>query len=142
MPLPIRTPRENSTSRGVYCFWRDPLCLSSWALYALNRFVLAPRFGGEMPFLREHLDDLLLVPSSLPPFLWARAQLGLRAVSGPPTPREIVIITLIASVGFEWLGPKYLGHSVGDWNDVAVYWVGALVAGLWWNRHHFQNKNR
>ena len=142
MPLTTQTPREITTSRGVYCFWRDPLCLFSWVLYCLNHFVLAPRFGGGIPFLREHLDDLLLVPAALPPFLWARQKLGLRSASGPPTPREIVVITLIASIAFEWLGPKYLGRSVGDWNDVAVYWVGALVAGSWWNRHRFKNRSR
>ncbi len=132
MQTPAQTPREDSTSRGVYQFWCDPVCLLSWGLYFFNRFFLAPRFGHEIPFLRDHFNDSLLVPSALPPFLWARQQLGLRRTAGLPSVREIVVITLIASVAFEWLGPKYLGHSVGDWGDVGVYWLGALLAGAWW----------
>jgi hypothetical protein len=132
MQILEQTPREKSTLRGVYQFWRDPVCLVGWALYALNRFLLAPRFGQDFPFLYEHFNDSLLVPAALPPFIWARQQFGLRHASGVPTIREIVVVTLIASVVFEWFGPKYLGHSIGDWGDVAVYWLGALVAGAYW----------
>lgn len=133
MNFGIQTPREPD-SRGVFRFWRDPLCLGSWALYILNRFVLAPRFGTDFPFLRDHFNDLLLVPAALAPFLWARQKLGLRRAMNAPTWREIVVLTLLASIVFEGLGPKFVGHSVGDWRDVFVYWLGALVAGAWWNR--------
>jgi len=134
MNTPNRTPRETQNSRGVFAFWRDPVCVGSWALYIVNRIVLAPRFGEAFPFLRDHFDDLLFLPAALPPFLWAREKLGLRGPKGAPTWREVLILTLLASIIFEWLGPKFLGHSVGDWGDVAVYWVGAIVAGAWWNR--------
>ncbi len=127
------TPHE-TRPRGVWMFWRDPVCLGSWALYLLNRFLVAPRFGSEVPFLREHFNDLLFLPAALPPFLWAREKLGLRALKGAPSWREVLVLTFFASVLFEWLGPRFVGHSVGDWNDVAVYWIGALVAGAWWNR--------
>lgn len=130
----IQTPRKLPVSHGVFLFWQDPLCITSWAVYILNRFLLAPHFGTQIPFLREHLDDLLLVPAALPAFLWARQMLGLRRESGHPTWREIVLLTFLASVLFEWLGPRFLGHSVGDWDDVAVYWIGAILSGLWWNR--------
>ncbi|RYX82338.1 hypothetical protein EON83_19775 [bacterium] len=132
MQASVRAPREAETLRGVYQFWRDPVCLLSWALYFFNRFVLVPRFGAEVPLLYEHFNDSLLVPAALPPFVWARQCFGLRHAAGYPTPREIVVTTLIASIAFEWLGPKYIGHSVGDWGDVAVYWLGALVAGICW----------
>ncbi|BCM93784.1 hypothetical protein IAD21_05675 [Abditibacteriota bacterium] len=142
MQNPTQTSGEVVSSPDVYEFWRDPVCLASWALYLLNRFVWVPRFGHELPFLSEHLDDLLLVPAALPPFVWARQCLGLRHVSGTPTVREVGVVTFIASVVFEWLGPKYLGHSVGDWNDVAVYWLGALFGGGWWTLVRFKGRSR
>ncbi len=127
------TPRENSGSRGVYHFWRDPVCVGSWALYLLNRFFLVRHFGQQIPFLPEHGDDVLFLPAALPPFLGARQKLRLRGPKGAPTWREIVVITTLCSIIFEWLGPKYIGYSVGDWGDVAAYWTGALVAGTLWN---------
>ncbi len=136
MPNATQTPRETD-SRGVYRFWRDPVCLGSWALYLLNRFFLIQHFGQQFPFLREHGDDTLFLPAALPPFLWVRGRLGLRRPRGAPTWREIIVMTVLCSIIFEWLGPKFLGHSVGDWGDVAAYWAGALVAGAWWNRRKF-----
>jgi hypothetical protein len=129
----LETPREDVTSRGVFAFWRDPVCLGSWALYLLNRFLLIRYFGQQFPFLAQHGDDALFLPAALPPFLWVRQQLRLRGPRGAPTWREIIVITLLCSVAFEWLGPKFLGHSVGDWGDVLAYWAGALVAGTIWN---------
>ena len=134
MTTPSPTPCEAEVSRGVYLFWRDPVCVGSWALYVVNRFFLIRHFGAHAPFLRDHFDDTLFLPAALPPYLWARERLNLRGPKGAPTWREIVVLTAICSVLFEWLGPKTLGHSVGDWGDVAAYWVGALAAGAWWNR--------
>jgi len=134
MKFPAKAPRETPDSRGAFVFWRDPICMGSWALYVVNRFYLAPRFGDAIPFLREHFDDTLFLPAALPPFLWIRQRLGLRGPIGAPTWREVVVLTFLCSVFFEWLGPKYLGHSVGDWGDVAVYWLGAIVAGACWNK--------
>lgn len=136
----IQTPRESSTSRGVFRFWRDPVCVGAWVLYLLNRFVLVSHFGQQIPFLFEHGDDLLFLPAALPPFLWARERLRLRGPQGAPTWREIIVITALCSIVFEWLGPKFLGHSVGDWNDVAAYWVGALWAGTIWNWRKIKRK--
>lgn len=137
----VKAPRETFDSRGAFVFWRDPVCMGSWALYMFNRYFLAPHFGGQIPFLYEHFNDTLFLPAALPPFLWIRQQLKLREPKGAPTWREVIILTALCSVFFEWLGPKYLGHSVGDWGDVVVYWLGAVVAGGWWNRGRF-NQSR
>ena len=127
-------PHTAADTCEPYEFWRDPVCMGSWALYVVNKFFLIRHFGRDVPFLYEHFDDTLFLPAALPPYLWMRQSLGLRGPKGAPTWRETVIITFWCSVLFEWLGPKYLGHSVGDWGDVFVYWVGALAAGAWWNR--------
>ena len=118
---------------GAFPFWRDPVCVSSWALYALNRAVLAPHFATQIPFLRAHFNDSLLIPAALPVLIWARGVLNLRNENGPPTWREIAFWLLIWSLIFEFLGPKWIGHSVGDWRDVLAYVLGALVAGAIWN---------
>ncbi|HEX8463525.1 MAG TPA: hypothetical protein VF627_02820 [Abditibacterium sp.] len=115
-------------------FWRDPLCVASWALYGLNRFVLAPRLGAYFPFLREHLDDVLLIPAALPLLVWARSRLGLRPHQAAPTWREIWFWTALWAIVFEFVGPRFIGHSVGDWLDALSYAAGALIAGRVWNR--------
>lgn len=119
---------------GAFVFWRDKVCVASWALYALNRVVLAPHFGAQMPFLRAHFNDSLLVPAALPVLVWARGILGLRLENGPPNWREIVFWLALWSVIFELAGPKLVGHSVGDWRDVVAYLCGALIAGAIWHR--------
>lgn len=128
-PPRFAPPRED----GVYRFWRDPVCLGSWALYVLNRFWLVPAFALHWPLLRDHLGDSLLIPAALPPLLWVRSRAGLRPYRGFPSWREIVFWTALSSVFFEFLGPRLLHRSVGDWGDVVAYWVGATVAGLWWH---------
>ncbi len=141
MPDTLPAPREVQPSRGVYSFWRDPVCVGSWALYVVNRFLLIRHFGAHLPFLYEHFDDTLFLPAALPPYLWMRERLGLRGTRGAPTWREVIITTALCSVLLEGLGPRFIPQSwhasVGDWGDVAAYWVGALVAGAWWNRRYF-----
>lgn len=131
--LTSSTPSSLKREDGVYHFWRDPVCLGSWLLYVVNRFALIPLFAAYIPFLREHLDDSLLIPAALPPLLWVRTVCGLRPSQGVPSWREIVFWTALSSLFFEYLGPRYLHHSVGDWGDVVVYWVGGILAGLIWN---------
>ncbi len=55
---------------------RDPLCLLSIGLYALNRWVLNPAL--EVPFLARHFNDLLLIPAALPPELRIQRKLKWR----------------------------------------------------------------
>ena len=112
---------------------RDPICLAAWAAYFFNRFIFAPQFGAQWPFLREHFNDSLLIPAALPLFYWARFRLGLRAENSPPRPRDVILWCAIWSLIFEWLGPRFFHYSVGDWGDVAAYFIGGLIAAIWWN---------
>ena len=36
------------------------------------------------------------------------------------------------SILFEWIGPRFITHAVGDWLDVVMYWIGAVVAWIFW----------
>lgn len=119
-------------SRASYRPWRDPLCVLAWGAFAFNRFWFAPQFGASIPFLREHFNDSLLIPAALPALYWIRWKLGLRSTPAPPTWRDIVFWCVGWSLFFEWLGPRLLHHSVGDWGDVLAYFAGGVVAGLWW----------
>ena len=112
---------------------RDPICLAAWGAYCLNRFLLAPQFGADLPFLREHFNDSLLIPAALPLLYWARARAGLRADNAPPTLRDIMLWCAAWSLVFEFVGPRIFHRSVGDWGDVAAYFAGGLIAALWWN---------
>jgi hypothetical protein len=44
------------------------VCLISCTFYAANRWCLPVTLKG--PFLRNHFDDLLLIPAALPLILW------------------------------------------------------------------------
>ena len=113
--------------------WTDPICLAAWGAYFLNRFLLAPQFGFQFPFLREHFNDSLLIPAALPLLYWARYYLGLRENNSPPTGREVLLWCAGWSLVFEWLGPRVFHYSVGDWGDVAAYFIGGDIAALWWS---------
>ena len=113
----------------MFRYWRDPLCLISCALYALNRWAVKPHVHS--PFLRGQFDDLLLIPCALPLVLWLQRKLGLRKHDAPPTVSEIAFHLVVWSVLFEVVGPHIM-RVTGDPLDVLAYVAGGLVAGLWW----------
>lgn len=117
----------------IWTPWREPICLLAWSAYFLNRFWLAPQFGSELLFLREHFNDSLLIPAALPLFYWARFRLGLRESNALPGWREVLLWCAGWSLVFEWIGPRIFHYSVGDWGDVAAYFAGGCISALWWN---------
>ncbi len=125
--------RLDSTSSMRFRYLRDPLFLGASLIYGLNRFVLKTQFGSSLPFLRNHLDDCLLIPAALPPLLWVFRKTGLRSHDAPPTLGELVQWTLLWSVAFEWAFPRFFHKGVADWWDVASYALGAFLAGILWN---------
>ncbi len=110
----------------------DPLCVVGSLAYGLNRWFLKARFPGG--FLQGHFNDLWLIPCALPPLLWIHRRLGFRAHDGVPTLAEIGIHLAVWSVVCEWIGPRVIPHATADPVDVAMYSIGAVLAGAWWNR--------
>ena len=108
----------------------DPLCLVACALYAFNRWYLAPRIGGS--FLQGHFNDLLLIPAALPLALWLQRRLGCRAHDQPPQWREIALHLGAWAVMAEVVVPRFVAHATSDWKDVIAYAGGAVVAGVCW----------
>lgn len=113
-------------------YLRDPLCLASLLSYVVNRWLLIPMVSS--PFLHGTFNDLLLIPAALPPVLWIQRQMGWRTHNRPPTPSEIFGHWAIWSLVCEGLAPWIFPRAVADFQDVLAYAVGALIAGLWWNR--------
>lgn len=112
-------------------YFRDALFLTACVAYGINRCFIKPH---SLPgFMMFHFNDLWLIPCALPPVLWLHRRLGLRAQDTPPQPLEIAGHLVFWSLLFEWIIPK-LTHASGDPVDVAAYALGALGAGLWWNR--------
>jgi hypothetical protein len=114
-------------------YLRDPLCLVSCVLYAVNRWLLKPRVHS--PFLHDHFNDLLLMPCALPVLLLLQRWLKLRQHDLPPTPGEIALYLVVWSILFEVIGPHIMRRAVGDPWDVVAYAVGGVLAGIWWHRH-------
>jgi len=114
----------------------DGLFLVCCSLYALNRCGFKPHVHNA--FLRFHFNDLLLMPCALPLLLWLQRRLRLRATDAPPTWGEIALYTSFWSVLFELIGPHLVWRATGDPWDVVVYFVGGVLAGLWWNRGYYR----
>ena len=112
-------------------YFRDALFLTSCLAYGINRFFIKPQ---ALPgFMMFHFNDLWLIPCALPPVLWLHRRLGLRSQDVPPQPGEIAVHLVFWSLLFEWIIPT-ITHTSGDSADVVAYAVGAVIAGLWWNR--------
>ena len=110
----------------------DPLFLGAVILYALNRWWLKPRFGAASPFLHDHFNDCLLIPVALPPLLWIFRKLRLRTHDGMPTLSEVLEWTLVWSLLFEWVFPRFFHLGTADLGDVLSYAAGAVLsAGFW-----------
>jgi hypothetical protein len=120
-----------------FLYLRDPLFLVGCAAYAINRWLVKPHV--HIGFFHSYFNDCWLIPCALPPVLWLHRRFGLRSHDAPPRVSEIVTHLIFWSLLFEWIGPKYVQHAVGDPLDALAYAVGALAAGLWWHWHALRN---
>jgi ubiquinone/menaquinone biosynthesis C-methylase UbiE len=110
----------------------DPICLSACTLYILNRWLIQP--ASSSPFLHRYFDDILLIPAALPIILGLQRWWGIRGHDGPPTAAEIFGHLAVWSIIAELVGPFLFPWVVGDLVDVVAYSLGAVLAGIWWNR--------
>ncbi len=110
----------------------DPLFLLGCSAYTVNRWIIKPHLGAG--FFHSYFNDLWLIPCALPVVLWLHHKLGLRDNNEPPGLSEIVPHLIFWSVLFEWIGPKIVTHTTSDPVDVLAYTIGAITAGLWWQR--------
>jgi len=124
--------RSGSEAAPGFAYLADKTFLAACSLYAANRFWWKPVFGDSCRFLRNHLDDCLLIPAALPPLLYLFRKLGLRGHDSLPSIREVAEWTLVWSVAFEWVFPRYLHKGASDMRDVLAYAMGAFVSWLLW----------
>jgi len=113
-------------------YWRDPIFLNVTATYALNRWLVRPLFPT--PFLRGHLNDLLMIPAALPLALWVQRVTRLRTHDAAPSWTELFFHLAVWSVICEFIGPHWLHHGTADIWDVVAYAAGGIAACLWWRR--------
>ena len=52
----------------------------------------------------------------------------------PPRWREIALHVAVWSLVAEGIMPHLMQRATGDWQDVAAYAAGAIVAGCWWQQ--------
>jgi hypothetical protein len=109
----------------------DPLCLSVCFLYAVNRWLIKPVYGG--PWLHGYFNDFLLIPAALPFVLWVQRWIGLRDHDRTPTRSEIFGHLLVWSIVSELAAPRIFPWVTSDAFDVLAYSIGALAAAVWWN---------
>jgi hypothetical protein len=118
----------------MFRYLRDPLFLTSVALYALNRWVVKPSLPAGELFFSGHFNDLLVIPCALPPLLLLHRRLGLRHADAPPTAGEVATHVVVWSIFFETLAPVFVRAARADAWDVVAYCAGGLAAWLVWNR--------
>ena len=121
-----------STHMFRYCL--DPIALCAMGIYLFNRFVIRSSNWGDIPFVREHLNDLLCLPIFLPAVLLVHRGMGLRRHDGPPSRFEILYHLVIWSIIFEGIAPSMTNvyQTTADPLDVVAYVAGALAAGMMW----------
>ncbi|MBP9900731.1 MAG: hypothetical protein V9H26_20260 [Verrucomicrobiota bacterium] len=115
-----------------FLYLRDPLFVLGCAAYVINRWLIKPHLHSGI--FHSQFNDLWLIPCALPPVLWLHRRRGLRTHDAPPQLSEIVGHLIFWSLLFEGIGPKLVAHTTGDPADVLAYGVGAILAGLWWQR--------
>ena len=137
----VRLSHENETGASPppapqrrFRYVLDPLFLLASGLYVLNRVLFKPNWGGAFPFLRNHLDDCLLISAALPVLLWVFRKLGLRNHDFPPTRGEVLQWTVLWAATFEWAFPRFLGKGTADWRDALCYAAGAALACWLWEK--------
>jgi hypothetical protein len=98
-------------------FW---LCLLLFAGHQL----LQKGLGIQLPLLDAYLDPLLAMPIVLGLIDWERK----RWFGAPPLLMwEIVAITIVFSMLFEWGFPHWNHRSVADGYDVVAYGLGSAT---------------
>ena len=132
---PVRMGHAGTALTDMACFryWTNAPFLLGCSAYAINRWAIKPRIGPG--FFHSHFNDLWLIPCALPPLLWLHRKWGLREHDEVPSLIEVFSHLLFWSMFLEWLGPKFVPHSVGDPWDAAAYAAGAIGSSLWWHRH-------
>jgi hypothetical protein len=98
----------------------------------LNRWGIKPHTHAAL--FHSWFNDVLLIPSALPPLLWLHRRLGWRAHDDPPTGCEILGHLIVWSLLFELFGPHWVARATGDWRDVIAYALGGALAWAWWHR--------
>jgi hypothetical protein len=117
---------------------RDGLFLLACLLYAVNRWGLKPHVHNA--FLHGYFNDVLLIPCALPPLLLAQRWLRLRQHDWLPTAGEILLNLIVWSILFEIIGPHIMRGVTGDPWDIVAYFVGGILAWLWWHRRELARR--
>jgi hypothetical protein len=118
-------------------YLKDPLFLSSLAIYFVNRCVLKPWFPNE--FSLCYLNDLICLPFWVPIMLFLMRKARLRRVDTPPRAVELIIPLLVWSGVFELVLPSldfFQRLTTPDYRDVLFYTFGAALAAVVWRIHY------
>lgn len=118
-----------------YGYLRDPVFVSAFFLYWLNRFAIKPFTNAG--FFHDYFNDFLCVPFFVPIVVSIARLCRLRNHDRPPEVHEIILPLLVWSIMFELMLPAnrfWSRWATGDPIDVLWYSVGAFVASLCWAR--------
>jgi hypothetical protein len=101
-------------------------------VYLLNTVLIRSNCGLDCAFTRSYLNDLLLVPVTIPVLFEFFTLVNLREEEGMPKLFEFLPILIIWSLLFEVIGPNFLGMGFGDVVDIGSYFLGAFVSIAVW----------
>ena len=122
-----------------YRYLRDPVFVTAFFLYWLNRLAIKP--FTEVGFVHNHFNDFLCVPFFVPVVVFVARSCRLRTHDRPPEVHEIILPLLVWSIMFELVlpaSPFWSRWAVGDPLDILWYSAGAFVASVLWTRQHTQ----
>jgi hypothetical protein len=120
-----------------FSYLRDPLFLSCFVCYWINRFVIEPQTN--IAFFHSYLNDLICIPFLVPILLFIMRCCRIRSHDMPPHPFEVFIPLVVWSIMYEIIFPQHPYWSqwtTGDPYDILCYAIGASIALIFWNRFY------
>ncbi len=129
--------REHPTA--LYRPLMDPLFIVCTVAYAANRMFLKPHLGQNIPFLRDHFNDLLFFPVAFPLLISIQQLAGVRDSRDLPSARECIAYCVLWSILFEIVFPSWLRLGTADVVD-AFFYAAGMVLYLVFFRIHLQNR--
>lgn len=121
-------------NKAINRLMSDPLFVSSIMIYSINKTcpVYSPLWNSSLiPF---YLNDLLLIPVMAPLLLYFLIIINFRKGDIIPSGKEIVVLLVVWSIMFEFVGPYALEKGTADVIDIISYSLGGFMSWVFWNK--------
>ena len=119
--------------------WQTDLLLYALLVLTFFAYKVYELFHPATIFMHAYLEDLLALPLVLKTGLLSVQWINKRWRSFVLSQREVLVITCLFSVYFEWLMPRSTTAFTADGWDVVCYAAGSAAFLFWMNKPWVMN---